>query len=196
MITVEQIQDYLPKYLSPKQQQELVAQLRDFENRSYYTTLHETEMLQGDGWTKIEIVDFATGARDKIKGILLSNSCDIAPENPREYPPRIVFAPLVPLQAYTDLLKRSTALSSEQIDSKIESIRKQEITSLFYLPQGAGLDADYIAILDDLHNIPLQTFLNVAERTKLFTLGQMGFYLFLFKLSIHFCRFREGIARS
>jgi hypothetical protein len=196
MITVEQIQDYLPKYLTPKQQQELVAQLRDFENRSYYTTLHETEMLQGDGWTKIEIVDFATGARDKIKGILLSNSCDIAPENAREYPPRIVFAPLVPLQAFADLLERSTALSSEQIDSKIDSIRKQRITSLFYLPQGAGIDADHIAILDDLHNIPLQTFLNVAERTKLFTLGQMGFYLFLFKLSIHFCRFQEGIARS
>src|SRR3984893_764372 len=100
MITLEQIQEYLPKYLSPKQQQDLAAQLRDFENRSYYTNLHETEMLQGDGWTKIEIVDLTTGTRDKIKGILLSNSCDIAASNVREFPPRIVFAPLIPLHAH------------------------------------------------------------------------------------------------
>jgi hypothetical protein len=73
MITVEQIQDHLPKYLSPRQQEELLAQLRDFENRNYYTMLHEAEMLQGDGWTKIEIINFYSGVRDKIKGLLLSN---------------------------------------------------------------------------------------------------------------------------
>jgi hypothetical protein len=195
MVTVEQIQDHLPKYLTPKQQQELVDQLRDFENRNYYTVLYETEMLQGDGWTKIEILDFATGVRDKIRGILLSNSCDIAAENRREFPPQIVFAPLIPLQAFVDLLEK-TALRPEQIDSKIDSIRKQRVTSLFYLPRGAALDRDHIAILDDLHTIPLGTFLNEAQRAKLFTLGQMGFYLFLLKLSIHFCRFQEGVARG
>jgi hypothetical protein len=196
MITLEQIQEYLPKYLSPKQQQDLAAQLRDFENRSYYTNLHETEMLQGDGWTKIEIVDLTTGTRDKIKGILLSNSCDIAASNVREFPPRIVFAPLIPLHAFADLLKQTPNLKPEQIDSKIDSIRKQRVTSLFYLPRGAALDSDHIAVLDDLHNIPLQRFLEDSDRTKVFTLGQMGFYLFLFKISIHFCGFQEGISRS
>lgn len=196
MFTIDQIQDHLPKYLTPRQQQELVDQLRNFEDRNYYTILHDAEMLQGDGWSKIEIVDFASGARDKIKGILLSNSCDIDSSNPRDFPPRIVFAPLISLQGFAELLQTSSSLKREQIDSKIASIRRQCVTSLFYLPQGGGLDADYIAILDDLHNIPLQTFLNEAERAKLFTLGQMGFYLFLLKLSIHFCRFQEGIARS
>ena len=195
MFTIEQIQEHLPKYLSPKQQKELLDQLRDFENRNYYTILHDSEMLQGDGWTKIEIVDFATGARDKVRGILLSNSCDIALENPREFPPRLVFAPLIPLRAFVDLLT-SAGLKPEQIDSKVATIRKQRVTSLFYLPQGGGLDADHIAPLDDLHSIPLEGFLREAERTKLFTLGQMGFYLFLFKLSIHFCRFQEGVVRS
>lgn len=196
MFTVEQIQEHLPKYLTPKQQQDLFEQLRDFENRNYYTTLYAAEILQGDGWTKIEIINFATGARDKIKGILLSNSCDIAPENSPEFPPRIVFAPLIPLRAFDELLKRSTTLKPEQIDSKIDAIRKQRVTSLFYLPPGGDLDGDHVALLDDLHSIPLQTFLAEAERTKLFTLGQMGFYLFLLKLSIHFCRFQEGIARD
>ena len=31
---------------------------------------------------------------------------------------------------------------------------------------------------------------------KLFTLNQMGFYLFVLKLSIHFCRFQDGVIRS
>ena len=141
-------------------------------------------------------MSFETGARDKIKGILLSNSCDIAPQNRRDFPPRIVLAPLIPLQAFTDLLKSSPSLRREQIDNKVASIRKQLVSSLFYLPQGGGLDADYIAVLDDLHNIPLQRFMQESEKVKLFTLGQMGFYLFLFKLSIHFCPFQEGIARS
>jgi hypothetical protein len=196
MFTVEQIQVYLPKYLTTKEQAELVDQLRDFENRNYYAVGHEQEMLQGDGWTKIEIVNLATGARDKIKGVLLSNSCDINPENPRDFPPRIVFAPLIPLQAYVDLLQSASVLKPAQIEAKLDSIRKQLVTSLFYLPKGGGLDADHIAILDDLHNVPLQMFLTEAERVKLFTLGQMGFYLFLLKLSIHFCRFQERIARG
>jgi len=196
MFTVEQIQEHLPKYLTPKQQHDLFEQLNDFENRNYYTTLYETELLQGDGWTKIEVINFDTGTRDKIKGILLSNSCDIAPTNVRDFPPRIVFAPLISLQAFDELLKRSASLRPDIINTKINAIRKQRVTSLFYLPSGADLDGDHVALLDDLHTIPLQRFLTEAERAKLFTLGQMGFYLFLLKLSIHFCRFQEGIARD
>src|SRR5277367_5985140 len=32
------------------------------------------------------------------------------------------------------------------------------ITSLFFLPKGASLDADYMAILDAIHNLPLVVF--------------------------------------
>lgn len=152
--------------------------------------------MQGDGWSSIQIVRFKDGARDKIKGLLLSNSCDIEASNPRDFAPRIVFAPLVPLINYISALKRKHTLKPQQIDAKIDAIRKQHVTSLFFLPKGAGLDADHMAILDDLHSIPLNSFREEIGRVKLFTLGQMGFYLFLLKLSIHFCRFQEGISRS
>lgn len=33
------------------------------------------------------------------------------------------------------------------------------------------------------------------QSIKLVTLSQQGFYMFLLKLSIHFCRFQENIAR-
>jgi hypothetical protein len=196
MPTFEQIRDHIPKYLTPEKQAELVDQLNDFQNQNYYTIRFPAEMLQGDGWSSIEIVRFEDGVRDKIKGILLSNSCDIEPSNPRDFAPQIIFAPLVRLNDYVDALKRKQTLKQEQIDDKVNAIRNQRITSLFYLPSGAGLDAEYMAILDAVHNIPFGTFQGETAKSKLFTLSQMGFYLFLLKLSIHFCRFQEGISRS
>jgi hypothetical protein len=195
MITVDQIRDHIPKYLTPEKQAELVQQLNKFETQNYYTMLFTTEMLQGDGWSRIEIVRFKDGTRDKIKGILLSNSCDIDPANPRDLPPRIVFAPLVRLNDYIDALKNAQALTVQQIDAKVDAIRKQRVSSLFFLPGGAALDSDHMAVLDDLHNIPLEVYQAESSKAKLFTLSQMGFYLFLLKLSIHFCRFQEDITR-
>lgn len=107
-----------------------------------------------------------------------------------------MIAPLIRLTDYVDLLAR--VLSAQQIDDKVSSIRKQHVSNIFYLPRGASLDADHIAVLDDLHSLPLTTFEQGRAAkmvVKLFTLSQMGFYLFLVKLSIHFCRFQEGVAR-
>jgi hypothetical protein len=153
MTTLEQIQDNIPKYLTSEQQAELVAQLNKFETKNYYSILFQQEMLQGDGWTSIEVVKFENGQRDKIKGILLSNSCDIDPSNRRDFPPRIVFAPLVKMTSYIDALRKKSNIKSEQIDLKVDAIRKQHVTSLFFLPKGAALDDDYIAVLDDLHTV-------------------------------------------
>ena len=194
MITFDDIKSYLPQYLTTDQQQRLFRNLKDFENRNYYTNRHPSDMLQGDGWTGIEIVRFEDGARDRIRGILLSNSCDIDPANPRDLPPKIVFAPLIRLQRYEEVL--SGKLAREVIDNKISAIRRQRVSSLFFLPTGSGLDEDHVAVLDDLHTIPLRTFQDKSDRVKLFTLSQMGFYLFLFKLSIHFCRFQEAVIRD
>jgi len=194
MLTTDQIQQNIPRYLTALQQTELVRQLNDFENRSYYTSLFPNQILQGDGWSGIEIIRFENGARDKVKGILLSNSCDIDPANKRDFSPRIIFAPLVRLNEYAKLL--ASFLGVEQINNKMTAIRRQHVSSLFFLPHGGLLDTDYIAILDDLHTIPFEIFRHNSERVKLFTLSQMGFYLFVLKLSIHFCRFQDGDVRS
>jgi hypothetical protein len=194
-MSFEGLEDHLPKYLSSADQAELVSHLRDFENRNYYTTLFPTDLLQGDGWFGFDIINLMDGKRDKIKGIMVSNSCDIDPSHKRDLPTRIVFAPLVKMGAYADLLARAN-LDPRQIETKIEAIRKQRVTSLFFLPKGGLLDEDHIALLDDLHNVPLKMFDEFEARSKLFTLSQVGFYLFVFKLSIHFCRFSENLSRS
>src|SRR5258708_29734948 len=100
----DQIIDHIPKYLTTADQQKLVEELRSFENRNYYTTRYSTEILQGDGWAGLDIINFNDGRKDQIKGIMLSNSCDLDSANRRESPARIVFAPLIKASSFLDIL--------------------------------------------------------------------------------------------
>lgn len=194
-ISAETIQAYIPYYLTQEQKDGLVKALAEFPKPiQYYIALYPDELLQGDGWEKLEIIRFKNGARDKIKGILLSNSCDISADNKREIPPKITFAPIIKLANYSELLLRH-GLTQQQINDRFQAIREQRITTMFYLPKGGSLEEEYVALLDDLHTVPAHAFEQVAERKKLFTLSLVGFYLFLFKLSVHFCRFHEEVAR-
>lgn len=195
-ITIESLQTQIPYYLTKEAKEGLTKALSDFPcNINYYIERYQEEILQGDGWTSLEIIGFESGERKAIKGIILSNSCDISSENMRDLPIKITFAPIVRLNLYVELLEKS-GLNQQNISGKIDAIKEQKVTSLFYLPKGARLDEDYIALLDDLYTVPFTAFQKRTNRVKLFTLSQVGFYLFLFKLSIHFCRFHENIPRS
>ena len=197
-INPDTLESQIPYYLTRDQKEGLIKALSDFNEtpfaRGYYTSLYMEETLQGDGWSGLEVIRFETGDRNQIKGIILSNTCDISPENIREVPPKIVFAPLIKLKKYEKLLL-TKGLKKVQINAKLKAIRKQSVTTMFYLPSGGYLDEEYVAILDDLHSIPSNVFLDNNKRNKLFTLSMFGFYLFLFKLSVHFCRFHENLER-
>lgn len=194
-INQESIQTQLPYYLTQEQKENLVKALQDFPKPlDYYIELYPNDILQGDGWAKLEIIRFEDGARKEVKGIILSNSCDISAENKRDFPTKITFAPIIRLSKFAKLMKLS-GLGEEKINNRIQSIREQKVTTMFYLPSGAILEDDYVALLDDLHTMPLKAFESKRERTKQFTLSQVGFYLFLLKLSVHFCRFHEKLVR-
>jgi hypothetical protein len=191
----EVIQLHLPYYLTQEQKSYLIKELEQFPRPiQYYVSWPEDDQLQGDGWTRIEVIDFASSARKKIRAIVLSNTCDIDPKNDRRLPQRITLAPLVRLSAYMELLKKSH-LEEQAISQKVTAIKEQRVSAIFYLPRGGKLAEDYIAILDDVHSIPLNVFLDEKEKVKLFTLSQVGFYLFVLKLSVHFCRLHEGVPR-
>jgi hypothetical protein len=194
-ITAEAIQAHIPYYLTQEQRDGLIKALGEFPRPiQYYIGLYPNELLQGDGWEKLEIIHFEDGSRDWIKGIVLSNSCDISSGNKRDTPPKITFAPITKLGSYAQLLL-TNGLTQQQIDDRFQAIREQRVTTMFYLPQGGALDEEHVALLDDLHTVPAYAFERVAERKKLFTLSLVGFYLFLLKLSVHFCRFHEEVAR-
>jgi hypothetical protein len=195
-VTSESIKDQIPYYLSHKAKESLAKALDDFPKRiEYYIDRYQNEALQGDGWTSIEVIRFEDGARKHIKALLLSNSCDVDPQNKRELPTKLTFAPMVKLSGYQSLLT-TAALDQKQIAAKVQAIKEQRVTSLVYLPKGSGLDDDYVALLDDLHTVPYQVFSARTEKKKLFTLSNVGFYLFVLKLSVHFCRLHEEIERD
>lgn len=196
LLNVDSIADQIPYYLTQEAKENLVAALKSFpDDFTYYTTLYPLDILQGDGWNSLGLIRYETGERKMVRGILLSNSCDLEHKDKRDIPIKLVFAPIIKLKAYAEALEKSE-IDKKKIESKMQSIRRQLVNTLFYLPKGDGLDDEYVALLDDVHSIPLSIFYGQENKAKLFTLSQEGFYLFLLKLSVHFCRFHENVIRN
>jgi hypothetical protein len=196
-ISENDLHQYVPYYLTRPQKEGILKALKeDFpEKLNYYTSFHHVDVLQGDCWTSLEVVDVENLKKKEIKGVLLSNSCDISRDNRRDIPPKIVFAPIIALSKYQELLVKTGTVSTEQIVEKIKAIKEQKVTSIFYLPSCKEME-ESIVLLDDVHNVPTSSFYSKSERKKLFTLSQVGFYMFIFKLSIHFCRMHEDVIRD
>lgn len=192
----EQIKLYLPKYLSPEHSKELYSELSRFPNiPSFYFDRDDLreQLLQGDGWKGFIAIHFETGTRKTVSGVVISNSCDVSPENTRNTPIHILFAPLVNLAKYVEIL-RSSGKTDPQIADILAGIRAQKVSYIFYLPSHPGVIEESLILLDDIHAHPLSDFLQ-RERACLFRLSQTFFYIFLIKLSIHFSRFQEGVQR-
>ena len=192
----EQVSLFLPKYLTPSQKQDLYSEMLRFPGATQFY-LHRPDLrdqlLQGDGWQGFIAINFHTGQRKVVSGVILSNSCDVSTDNSRSLPVNILFAPLVNMSQYEQLLL-ANGKSPAQVGSQFNEIRNQKVTSMFYLPRLSGVIEESIILLDDIHVHPLRDFLEVSHE-PLFQLNQFAFYLFLIKLSIHFCRFQEGLKR-
>lgn len=184
---------FLPAYLTPEQKQDLYRELNSFPDNTNYFLAHgyHEQLLQGDVWHGFSVVEnTASGARE-VKGLVLSNSCDVAIENPADRPRRIVFAPLLRLSGYKEILLRQRP--QHEVDNILLDIRRQQLTYAFYLPAYGELE-ESLVLLDTVHSQPLSEFVGSGAR-KIFTLSQYGFYIFLLKLSIHFTRFQESVPR-
>jgi hypothetical protein len=151
------------------------------------------EILQGDGLSGFQAFSFRSKKLENLRGIIISNSCDIAPENERVLPLNVAFVPIVKMASLA-LLWEKSGLSGQKIEQKLSSIRAQSVSSTFYLPAEGPLKDEYVALLSDVHSIPINVFTESA--VKIFTLSMAGFYLFVFKLSVHFCRLQENIDRN
>lgn len=194
-LTAENLAAFFPYYLTEERKRGLLAALRDIPSRRYFASINDPEPLQGDGWRGLEILRFSDGTRDRIKGLVLTNSCDLAGGSKRVTPSQLNFVPLVAMKNYLGLLAAS-AVSEERIAQHSQDVRAQLITDLFYLPPDQTLAEEHIAVLSDVHTIPMAAFDKDTSKARLFSLSDVGFYLFVFKLSVHFCRLHESIDRS
>lgn len=198
----ESLQQQIPYYLTAEDRKILVDELKaisqggtaDYFLSPYHDSFKE-DMLQGDGWRGFQLFMFDSGERRSVRGLVLSNSCDVDPENPRDVPARLIFAPLVKLSIYEKLL-RASGIESNRVDEKVAMIKAQKTTNMFFLPAGGPLDEDYVARLDDAHSMPVAAHTTAEDREKLFTLNNTGFYMLVLKLSVHFCRLHEKVNRK
>ena len=198
----ESIQRHLPHYLTTEERGALHGALKDIsEGRSAeyllsdYHDSFKGQMLQGDGWRGFELFEFKTGTRHLVPGIVLSNTCDVDPNNPRDIPSKIIFSPLVPLTVYETKL-RDAGVDDKRLANKMTSIKEQKITDTFYLPASGNLAEDHVIRFDDIHSMPMDVHSESQSSKKLFTLSNLGFYMLVLKLSIHFCRLQENINRD
>lgn len=201
-LDAETLKDHIPRYLSVEDQRVLVAELNAISRGgdaeyvlSQYNDEFDCQVLQGDGWRGFIIFSYDTGEKRSIPGLVLSNSCDVNPENPRDLPTKVIFAPLAKFANYVGLLEES-GIDRERIAAKVESIKAQKTTNMFFLPAGAFLTHDYVIRLDEAQSMPISVHAENPERKKLFTLTNTGFYMLVLKLSIHFCRLHERVNRK
>lgn len=195
----DDIKKYLPKYLSDESLKVLFSELKSFpnniDNRIYTTYLREEKVIfQGDGIKDMLVINLPYEIIKKVPSIIISNTCDSDPENERQFESRIAYCPIFNLEKYKNMLVKNQKESI--VNEHIDTIKKQQITQIFYLPKVGDLE-DSIVFLDRINNcsnnsINRENIIN----DRLFTLSDYGFYLFLFKLSIHFTRIKEGVERK
>ena len=53
---------------------------------------YQDELLQRrNGWRQLQLRNFLTGEKGLVHGVILSNTCDVSPENKRDLPANISF---------------------------------------------------------------------------------------------------------
>jgi hypothetical protein len=202
MISIEDVQLYLPKYLTPDSEKALFEELKNFpqniDGRLYTSRLkNELTIFQGDGIKELLVVNLPDTNVNPSPTMILSNTCDIDPNNQRLFKSRLVYAPIFNLKKYHNMLLTASSRDQAAIDQHVESIKRQRITQVFYLPKGGQLTNDSMVFLDRINNCD-NSYISRdrIKELRLFTLSDYGLYLFLFKLSIHFTRIAEKIDRG
>lgn len=201
MMSIQDIQAYLPKYLSEENYRDLLRELDSFpdniDQRMYTTTLPDNVIFQGDGYESLPFVNLMKieeGCKYR-SGIVLSNTCDMAPENRRLYSSSIIYAPIMDLQKHVENLQMKK-IREDVIKNHVTNLRKQAITSMLFLPANSKMP-DSIVFLNRVMSVDNSYISREDLKSKrLFSLSDYGFYMLLFKLSVHFSRIQEKVSRG
>jgi hypothetical protein len=212
--TLELIRTFLPKYLTPELQENLFKTVQEnfpfsTDPNLIYSQIPEIEYYyQGDCVVDIPFSSFNQGNFETayLNGIIASNTCDISPDNDRLDLPNVQFASVFSLNEYVETLKAKD-ISQQRIDSFIDNLKGNRISNLFYLPEkrnGVNIILQESFVRFDLNvTLPISIFTGdtydnsyAPEGDRLISFSNYEFYLFLIKLSVHYCRFREGVFRD
>lgn len=191
----ESIRAALPPYLSDQRAPAFAEALKDLPSaRPFYANIKDPDPLQGDLWADVLFLEYPSGTARRTPALLLTNSCDASSDNKRLSPISLTFAMAASFAKYRDML--SAKYGADKIANHLEDVRGQRVTSMLFLPADGQRFDDRIVFLDRTQSLPLQALQSDKDSRRLVSLSDTGFYLLSFKLSIHFCRLKEGIDRT
>lgn len=201
MMVENEIRKYLPKYLSEENYKILLNELKSFprniDGRMYSIPNDQRVIFQGDGIKNMPVVDLSNVEKGtkKVNCLILSNTCDIDTENKRLFSSAMMYAPIIDLSKYVEILRKK-GVDNQKINSHISDLREQRITQILFLPKTTNTE-DSIVFLDRILHIDNKYIdRNTLNKTRLFSLSDYGFYLLVFKLSVHFSRIQEKVNRG
>lgn len=121
---------------------ESMKKLPEYDYSQFYASYPEypNTIAQGDVLKDLIFVSLPDTETMEGRGIIMSSTCDIELTNQRKYPVRIIYAPLIKLEAYKGMLSAATddhgqrKQTDSQIESHLDAIRRQKIGQIFYLP--------------------------------------------------------------
>jgi hypothetical protein len=200
-LSQEKIRRHLPEYLNPDDKTKLFEELKSFpdniDSRIYssHPELSDKIIYQGDIVSNQPLVFLPNNTVKSNQVFIISNTCDIDLRNERVKTPRVVYCPIIQFQAYSQLV-REYYDTMEAAVSHLNTIKKQRITSMFYLPEYGDVK-ESIVLFDSTNNYRLdESSLERMLENRVVSLANYGFYLFLVKLSIHFTRVEENVNRG
>jgi|SRR5258708_3806939 hypothetical protein len=147
---------------------------------------HTEDRLQGDllkAFPTVLLDDNGEPRSAKFTVMILNNSCDL-PEGRLDF---VTAAPVVDFQAYLEFEKPKR--SQQSLESYARSIRNNDKTELFYLPELAGFEQGALVLLHLVCSVSAKVYheaLRRGQRVASFT--QIGFYFLLIKLTTHLAR--------
>lgn len=202
----------LPAYLSQTNKTRLreglsqffdpIQRKKDKRYEYFYLINPPGFFMQGDVINSLPVYEWDDIKQEYTTGysyvVLISNTCDIFKEHDRLIEKEALFAPIIPLDEFFKDL-RLNGYSEDKIKSIHNNLTHQLYSNLFYMPPNPLDKREFIVFFDKTFWHPTSQFqeklANITEE-RFLSLDHFGFYLFVNKLSYHFCRIPEDCHRS
>ena len=197
----DKIINCLPKYYGPETKEKIRKEFgkffesreSDYEYQAFYTEETPDYLLQADMLNSVKIPlwsgdDFISGY---LPTMLISNTCDISPENLRNANPKLALvAPIIEIENFLKGLMED-GINQDVIESLYKSIKAQEVSNIMYLPPNYKNNKAYIVFFDKINSVPINFLSSEREKiteNRFLSLTTWAYYLFLVKTIYHFAR--------
>ena len=205
--------ELLPPYLTSPEKQRITVGLQQFldttsnpkviDYSGFFLSNTPQHLMQSDVLHSVKVVDWDEESFDPIVGythaIFISNTCDVNQENTRSINKKeALIAPIIDLEEYLKDL-RNEGFTEAQVASFYNALKRQEFSNLFFIPKNDKNNKEFIVFFDKISWLPTKLLFEeekIIDKVRFISFSNFGFYLFILKLSYHFCRVPEEVERK